>query len=104
MPSQTARDAILTALQEEHDAHPWIVQTPPVVASIALAALGIPADATADDVRAGMARMRWNMGMLTHRKDGSWEAWTSTFDGYGQGDTPVAAVLALDAKLKQDNA
>ena len=50
MPDLTARSAIVNALAEERDAHPWIIQTPPMVAAIVLSALGIPPEISVDDV------------------------------------------------------
>ena len=46
----TARDAILDVLAEERDAHPWVIQTTPMIVSVVLAVLGIPPEMSVDDV------------------------------------------------------
>lgn len=117
MPDLTARSAIVNALAEERDAHPWIIQTPPMVASIVLAALGIPPDTTTDTIRAGLALVesfraifKWSDGSGPGRNfvkvtyddaTREWVAYTSGAHGFAWGTSPAAAVLALAAKLEE---
>lgn len=105
MPDLTARDAIVNALAEERDAHPWIIQTPPMVASIVLAALGITPDTTTDEVRAGLYLLhREGTG---HKQIGRDVFRASHVDFHGRitgalGTSAAAAVNALAAKLEDD--
>lgn len=103
MPDLTARSAIVNALAEERDAHPWIIQTPPMVASIVLAALGITPDTTVSEISAGLWLLA-HAGVvdMSQRQGGTWVA--RDRDRYsirGVGASPAAAIHALNTKLAE---
>ena len=111
MPDLTARSAIVNALAEERDAHPWIIQTPPMVAAIVLSALGIPPDTTTDEVRAGLAALRIAEDSLSiwptsvdARTRGYHEYVAEAGDEIAGGASPAAAVNALAARLESPDA
>jgi hypothetical protein len=103
--TQTAHDAVKGTLL--YIAQEWITDKDKQ-ASAVLAALGIPADATVDDVRAGLALFRLVAA------DHDLHVWAMAEGGYvvqaqppvgrlvsAPGASPAAAVNALAAKLEE---
>lgn len=75
------------------------------LADAVLAALGIPADATADDVKAAWlmwANAAWVVEPCGRPSRARWMAWDRSVARFVPSqDTRAAAVLALAAKLKE---
>lgn len=106
---QTAHDAVSEALRA------WAYCEVPLYTGspegAVLAALGIPPDTTVDDVRAGLALL----AMVTRRGSPEVCTWETASDYRARfrplnrggivepGASPAAAVLALAAKLQEQN-
>lgn len=92
----TARDAVMDAYR------PCTISSPHAAA--VLAALGIPPDATVDDIRAGLTLIRlvergWTEGGPSLYKPGSYVV--SHAPTWVYEPSPAAAVLALAARLEE---
>lgn len=100
---QTARDAVVFELRRRG------IRLHDVAIDAVLAVLGIPPDATTDDIRAGLyvlSRIENGGCSSWQRPDGSWTVWFEPEDGDCDGDithgaSPAAAVLAPKAKLEE---
>ena len=116
MSDQTARDAVRDALDRDV---PYLGSggREQRVENV-LAALGIPPDATTDEVRAGLALVesfraifKWSDGSGPGRNfvkvtyddaTREWVAYTSGAHGFAWGTSPAAAVIALEGKLNEE--